>query len=93
MTYDLTNHTIYCELNYFRILFPQSNYPTRATWIPENGSLPPPALKNFFESNLNFKGFHEVNRIVALAGTARGASGTIIFGGKDPEATLKVGLT
>ena len=54
--------------------------------------LRPLALKNFFESNLNFRGFHEVNRITARAGAVRGTSGIITFGGKDPEATLPVFL-
>ena len=50
--------------------------------------LHPPVLKNFFESNLYFKGFHEVNRITARAGTARGTSGMITLGEKDAETTL-----
>ena len=52
------------------------------------GPLRPPALKNFFESNLNVKGFHEVNRIIARAGTARGTGEIITFEEKDPEATI-----
>ena len=44
------------------------------------GPLRPPALKNFFESNLDFKGFHEVHRIKARAGTASGTNGIITFG-------------
>ena len=58
----------------------------------QHGSLPPSALKNFFESNLNFKGFLIVNRIAARAGTACGTSGIITFTEKDPEATLLDGL-
>ena len=56
----------------------------------QHGPLRPHALKSFFESNFNFKGFHKVDRITARAGTARGISGIITFGGKDPEATLYV---
>ena len=41
------------------------------------GPLRPPALKNFFESNLDFKDFHEVHRIKARAGTASGTNGII----------------
>ena len=54
--------------------------------------LGPPALKNFFESNLNFKGLHEVNRIRARVGTARGTGGVITFGEKNPETTLTSGI-
>ena len=53
----------------------------------EHRPLRPPALKNFFESNLYFEGFHEVSGIIARVGTARGTSGVITFGEKDPEAT------
>ena len=52
--------------------------------------LRPPALKNFFESNLNLKGFHEVNRVTAGAGTAGGTIGIITFGEKDSDATIIV---
>ena len=54
----------------------------------QHGPLRLPALKYFFEINLYFKGFHEVNTITAHAGTAHGTSGIITFGEKDPEATL-----
>ena len=54
----------------------------------QHGPLRPPALKNSFESNLNCKGFHEINRTTARAGTARGTSGIITFWEKDPEATI-----
>ena len=54
----------------------------------QHGPLRPPALKNFFESNFDFKGFDEVNRITARAETARGTSGIITYGEKDPEAPL-----
>ena len=47
--------------------------------------LRPPALKNFFQSNLDFKGFHKVQRI-----TARGTSGIFAFGEKNPDATIKI---
>ena len=47
--------------------------------------LRPPALKNFFQSNLDFKGFHKVQRI-----TTRGTSGIIAFGEKNPDATTKI---
>ena len=53
-----------------------------------HGPLRPHALKNFFESNLNSKVFHEVYRITVRAGTAHGMSGIITFGEEDPEATL-----
>ena len=49
--------------------------------------------KNFFESNLNFKGFHEVSRITARVGTVRGTSGIITFGENDPEPTSGIGIT
>ena len=58
----------------------------------QHGPLSPPALKNFFESNVDFKSFHQVNRITASAGTARGTSGIITHGEKDPEATLQRSL-
>ena len=51
--------------------------------------LSPDALKNFFESNLDLKRFYEVNRITVRNGTGHDMSGIIIFGEKDPEATLK----
>ena len=46
-----------------------------------------PTLKNFFQSNLNFKGFHKVNRIIERTGTTRDTSEIITFGKKDPEST------
>ena len=56
----------------------------------QRGPLRPPALKHFLKSNLNFKGFHEVNRIKARAGTARDTNGIITFLEKDLEETIKV---
>ena len=56
------------------------------------GLLRQPALKNVFESNLTFDGFHEVNRITGRAGTARDTSEIITFGEKGPEATLLLSL-
>ena len=46
----------------------------------QHGLLRLPVLKNFFESKLNFKSFHEVDRITARTGTAGGTSGIITFG-------------
>ena len=46
------------------------------------------ALKNFFETSSNFKGFHEVNRITGRARTAHGTSEIITFGERDPEPTM-----
>ena len=40
----------------------------------------PTCIEKFVESILNFKGFHEVNRITVHAGTACGTSGIITFG-------------
>ena len=54
----------------------------------QHGLLGPSALKNFFESNLDFKGFHEINRIRAHGKTACFTSGVITLREKDPEATL-----
>ena len=54
--------------------------------------LRPPALKDFFESNLNFKCFHKISRITALAVTVLGRSGIITFGEKDSEATILYNL-
>ena len=54
----------------------------------QHGLLTPPALKNFFDSDLDFKGFHKVNGMTARSGTVCGKSGIIGFGEKDPEATL-----
>ena len=54
----------------------------------QHGPLHPPALKTFLESNFNFKGFHEVSRMLAPAGTVRGTNGIIAFGEKDPEKTI-----
>ena len=54
----------------------------------QHGPLCSSASKNFFESNLNFKGVHGV-KITAHAGTAHGTSGKITFGEKDSEETLK----
>ena len=34
--------------------------------------------------------FYDVNRVMARAGTARGTSGIITFGKKEPEATLSI---
>ena len=56
-----------------------------------HGPLGPPTLNNFFESNLNFEGFHKVNGITAHAGTASDTSGIITFAEKDPEATIMAG--
>ena len=56
---------------------------------PNTGRLSPPALINFFESNLNYKGFHEVSGIAARAGTARGTSGITTFVEKNLEATTE----
>ena len=69
------------------ILFPRVIIPLvpRAS---QHGPLGSPALNNFFESNLNFKGFRKVNRITVRAGTERGTSGVITFVEKDPEAIL-----
>ena len=36
----------------------------------------------------DLEGFHEVIRIAALDGTARGTSGITTFEGKHPEATI-----
>ena len=74
-----------------RILSPKVFIPlvTRAS---QHRPLGPPALNIFFESNLNFKGFHEVNRVTARAWTARGTSGIITFGEKDPKVTLTMRL-
>ena len=55
----------------------------------QHGPIRPPALKDFSESNVNFKGFHEVNRITARARTARGTSGVITFMEKDPEVAIR----
>ena len=49
-----------------------------ATRASQHGPFLPPALENFFERNLNFKGFHEVSKITARAGTARDTSGTML---------------
>ena len=54
--------------------------------VSQHEPLDPPALNNFFESNLNFKGFYKISRITARAGIARGI---ITFGEKDPEATIR----
>ena len=58
----------------------------------QHGPLRPPALKNFFETNVNFKSFQEVNRMIACAGTAPaalGTSGIITFGEKARGFTPK----
>ena len=54
----------------------------------QHGPFRPPALKKFFKSNLNFKGFYKVNRITARVGNARDTSGIVTFREKHPEATL-----
>ena len=53
------------------------------------GPLGPLALNDFFDSNLNLKGFHEVNRITVHAGSARGTSGIITFEANDLEAPVE----
>ena len=41
----------------------------------QHWQLSPPALKKFFDSNLYFKGFQEVNKIIARTATARARVG------------------
>ena len=63
------------------VKLPQSNYFSRTTCIPALAVTPTSIEKFLCFSNLDFKGFHEVNRITARAGT------------EDPKATLKLIFT
>ena len=82
---------LYLALNAFKVASGSFSPKVIISLVPrasQHGPLRPPTLKNFFENNLNFKGFHEVSGIRTRAGTALGTSGIITFGENDTEATL-----
>ena len=56
--------------------------------VSEHKQLCQPMMKNFFWSNSFIKLSTWPTRVIAGAGTARGTSGVITFGEKDPETTL-----